>query len=449
MKKNIDRREFFKMAGGGVAASAAVACAGEKGAKAVGVTSEKPLGEMVYREGPSGDKVSLLGYGCMRWPMIDDGNGGKKIDQDAVNELVDYAMAHGVNYYDTAPVYLQGQSQAASALALSRYPRDSYYLATKLSTQRLTGSKMYEASLEMYRNSFKQMNVDYIDYYLLHCITSKETYISRFIDSKVIDFLLKEREAGRIRHLGYSVHCDMECFDYILADHDKYHWDFVQIQMNYVDWVQDAEYMYNELAKRNIPVVIMEPLLGGQLSTLNDMASGKLRALRPSESVASWAFRFCGTMPGVLTVLSGMTYMEHLQDNLRTYSPLEPLEDSDFKLLDEIAREFIEFPLVPCTACNYCMPCPYGVDIPGVFLHYNKCLNEGMVKSDEGDPAYRKARRAFLVGLDRNLDLLRQADHCIGCKKCMPKCPQRIRIPQQMRRIDEFVENLRLHSDII
>ena len=449
MKKNIDRREFLKLAAGGVAASAAVACAGEKGAKAVGVTSEKPIGVMDYRQGPSGDRVSLLGYGCMRWPMKDDGNGGKVIDQEAVNELVDYAMAHGVNYYDTAPVYLQGQSQAASALALSRYPRDSYYLATKLSSQRFSDSTMYESSLEMYHNSFKQMKVDYIDYYLLHCITSKESYISRFIDSKVIDFLLKEREAGRIRHLGYSVHCDMGCFDYILADHDKYHWDFVQIQMNYVDWIQDAEYMYGELAKRGIPVVVMEPLLGGQLATLNDTASGRLRSLRPSESVASWAFRFCGSMPGVLTVLSGMTFMEHLRDNLMTYCPLEPLTDGDFELLRALGREFMDFPLVPCTDCQYCMPCPYGVDIPGVFAHYNKCVNEGMINADEGDPLYRKARRKFLVGLDRNVELLRQSDHCIGCRKCIPKCPQHIIVPFEMGRISDYVEKLRRNSDML
>ena len=166
-------------------------------------------------------------------------------------------------------------------------------------------------------------------------------------------------------------------------------------------------------------------------------------------SLASWAFRFCGTHPRVLTVLSGMTYLEHLQDNLATFCPLEPLNDSDLALLDEIAGDYVKYPLVPCTDCKYCMPCPYGVDIPGVFAHYNKCVNEGFVEEDRQSPAYRKARRAYLVSLDRSLDKLRQADHCIGCAQCVKECPQRIGIPGQMRRIEKYTEELRRDQVII
>jgi len=445
MKKNINRRDFLKLAGAGTMASVAVGCAGEKGAEFAGITSAREKGEMTYVEGPSGDKVSLLGYGCMRWPMMTDESGNKVIDQEMVNTLVDYAIANGVTYFDTAPVYLMGQSEAASALALSRYPRESYYLATKLSNYR--GNQTFEESVSMYRNSLEKMKVDYIDYYLLHNIDTYDNYKKRFIYNGVIYFLMKEREAGRIRHLGFSVHCDRDSFVSILEDHEKYHWDFLQIQLNYVDWIQDGEFFYNEAIKKNIPVVIMEPLLGGQLSKLNDNAAGKLRERRPGESIASWAFRFCGSKPGVLTVLSGMTYMEHLQDNVQTFSPLDSLNEGDFDLLDKIAHEFLEFPLVGCTACKYCLPCPYGVDIPGVFAHYNRCLNEGHVKPDEQDPEYRKARRAFLVGFDRNVEKFRQANHCIGCDQCLSKCPQHLQIPRIMREIDAYVEKLRLNSD--
>jgi len=261
-----------------------------------------------------------------------------------------------------------------------------------------------------------------------------------------------EREKGKIRNLGFSFHGDREVFDYLMEMHEKVHWDFVQIQMNYIDWNQaegfggrntNASYLYAELDKREIPVVIMEPLRGGALAKLNENSAKKLLERDPQSSIASWAFRFCGTFPRVLTALSGMTYMENLVDNLRTYSPLRPLTEEELAMLEEIAVDYVNFPLVPCTACQYCMPCPFGLDIPGIFAHYNKCVNEGNVKNDTQDPDYQKARRAFLVGYDKSVPKLAQADHCIGCGKCVQQCPQNIPIPRQMRRIDKYVEKLR------
>jgi predicted aldo/keto reductase-like oxidoreductase len=187
----------------------------------------------------------------------------------------------------------------------------------------------------------------------------------------------------------------------------------------------------------------MEPLLGGRLSNLPTHVVNHLKEARPEDSAASWAFRFVGSLPGVLTVLSGMTYMEHLQDNIRTYSPLEPLTDDEEQFLYGTAELIRKYPTIPCNDCDYCMPCPYGVDIPGIMLHYNKCVNEANVPKDSKDPDSRRARRAFLVGYNRDVPALRQADHCIGCNQCTPLCPQRIRIPQELRRIDDFVEKLR------
>ena len=262
---------------------------------------------------------------------------------------------------------------------------------------------------------------------------------------------LREREAGRIRNLGWSFHGDQKVFDHLLAMHDsgEARWDFVQIQMNYVDWKHasdrnvNAEYLYGELEKRGIPAVIMEPLLGGRLSRLNDHLVERLKERRPTESTASWAFRYAGSWPGVLTVLSGMTYMEHLQDNIRTYSPLEPCTGEELALLEDTAQLMLKYPTVPCTECQYCMPCPYGLDIPAIFAHYNRCVNEGNVPKDRQDPGYREARRAFLIGYDRSVPKLRQASHCIGCNQCVSHCPQSIKIPQQLRRIDRFVEQLK------
>lgn len=464
--QNIDRREFLRrisMGGAAIAASALTGCdSGTSGI--VGSTtaqSEVPTDKMTYRENPrSGEKVSILGYGCMRWPMKPAPEGkGEIIDQDAVNDLVDYALAHGINYFDTAPPYCQGLSEAATGAALKRHPRQSYYIATKMSNQRLvdqnlSGKELFDASVAMYRKSFADLQTDYIDYYLLHIVGIGEglpTMMKRFFDNGLLDFLVKERQAGRIRNLGFSYHGDITAFDYLLSRHDEYHWDFAQIQLNYADYRHatgfnyNADYLYSELDKRQIPVVVMEPLLGGRLASLPHYLGQRLRELRPEQSIASWAFRFAATFPRVLTVLSGMTYKEHLQDNIRTFSPLEPCTPEELALLEDTAQKMLRYPTVPCTGCQYCMPCPYGLDIPGIFAHYNKCVNEGTMPQSSQDPEYRKARRAYLIGYDRSVSRERQANHCIGCGKCVSHCPQSINIPAQMQCIDSYTEELKQH----
>ena len=303
----------------------------------------------------TGDKISLLGYGCMRWPMKKGDDGKDYIDQDAVNEMVDYAYRNGVNYYDTSPAYLQGQSEEAAGIALSRYPRDSYYIATKLSN---FNDSSREAGLKMYYDSMKQLRTDYFDYYLLHAIGTSgfEGFEERYVNNGLLDFLLKEREEGRIRNLGFSFHGRRDVFDKFLELHDKYHWDFVQIEMNYVDWEHakapqnvNAVYLYEELAKRNIPATIMEPLLGGRLAKLPQAIAEKMKEREPQMSVASWAFRFCGSYPNVLTVLSGMSSMEPLIENVETFSHFKALTDEEIAFLKEMANLMEDYPTVPCT----------------------------------------------------------------------------------------------------
>ena len=452
MKKNIDRRDFFKKAGsaalvmGGLGTFAGCASEGNRTASSasLGTAGE---GEMTYRTNAvSGDKVSILGYGCMRWPMIKDENGKDVIDQETVNRLVDYAMEHGVNYYDSSPVYLQGQSEKATGIALSRYPRESYFVATKLSN---FSNSSRENSIEMYQKSKENFQTDYIDYYLLHSIGDGNGFRQRFVDNGMMEYLMEERKAGRIRNLGFSFHGTPEGFDELMAYHEKYHWDFVQIQLNYVDWTHasgrnaNAKYLQEELDKRGIQSVIMEPLLGGRLSKVPQHIADRLKERNPQGSVASWAFRFAGTHPGVLCVLSGMTYMEHLQDNVGTYSPLQPLSEDELAFLEETAELIQKYPTVPCNDCKYCMPCPYGIDIPAILLHYNKCVNEGEIAKSIEDEDYKKARRAYLVSYDRAIPKLRQAARCIGCNQCMSHCPQNINIPRELHRIDRYIENLK------
>ncbi|SBV91154.1 aldo/keto reductase [uncultured Dysgonomonas sp.] len=462
-RKDINRRNFLKALGtASVTTTAAIyGCKPNNTITAEGgAIGEVPTDKMTYRiNHNTGDKVSLLGYGCMRWPLRQkpDGN-GEEIDQDAVNDLVDYAIAHGVNYFDVAPTYVRGWSEVATGIALKRHPRDKFFIATKLSTHREDPKlRTFAGSKALYEKSRENLQVEYIDYYLLHAIGlgGMKAVMERFYDNGMLDFLVKEKAVGRIRNLGWSFHGDIEAFDFLLSQQDegKIHWDFVQIQLNYIDWLHasgwntNAEYLLTELEKRNIPAVIMEPLLGGRLSRLSSEALKLLKEIRPEESAASWAFRYAGTPQNVLTVLSGMVYMEHLQENIRTYSPLDPITEKEYNSLDKVTEIMMNDEYVQCTECEYCMPCPYGVDIPGVFGHYNRIISAGKRLKSSKDESSKDARRAFLIGYDRNVPKLRQASHCIGCEICKPHCPQTIDIPNEMRRIDLYAEQLKQKID--
>ena len=457
--KNISRRSFLKLFGAGTVATAATLAgckqgdkAGDQAAEEYKNQAEPPVGKMTYRENPkTKEKVSLLGYGMMRLPTLPDNN--NEYDQEMINKQIDYALEHGLNYIDTSPVYCQGRSERCAGIALSRHKRSEYYIATKLSNFNRDYWAADKAK-EMYHNSMKELQVDYIDYYLLHAVGgSMDEFNGRYVDNGIMDYLLKEREEGRIRNLGFSFHGKKTVFDEVIGLHEKYHWDFVQIELNYLDGDfadeisnnnVDASYLYEELQKRGIPAVIMEPLLGGRLANLPQYLVNELKKFDPTKSVASWAFRYAGTPEGVLTVLSGMTYMEHLKDNLLSYCPLVPLTEQGMRSLDtDIAQRIVGLENIPCNDCKYCMPCPYGIDIPAIFVHYNKCKNEGSLPMGIGDKEYRKHRRQYLISLDRVVPRERQPDHCIGCHQCEPHCPQSIRIPRELRKIDEMIEQLK------
>jgi len=444
-KQNRSRRDFLKRLGWG-------------GASAVGIMAMAPLttfgkpedvtanpAKMAIRENRrTGDKVSLLGYGMMRLP-----SNNRAINQDMVNQEVDYALAHGVNYFDTAPVYHGGRSEEAVGIALSRHPRDKFFVATKLSN---FGRDQWnlESAKNMLKSSMEKLKVDYIDYYLLHSVGGKgpDEFKARFEENGIVEFLQEERKAGRIRNLGFSFHGSIETFDYLIDNNDDFEWDFVQIQMNYIDWRHadtrrgntDAEYLYNKLEKAGIQCVIMEPLLGGRLANVPDDVRSMMKEVRPSDSPARWAFRWVGSYPNVLTVLSGMTTMEVLQENVATYSPLEVCTESENALMTKIADKMNGVPVIPCTDCKYCMPCAFGLDIPGNFSVYNKAVNEGILPlPDKSSANYQKRIDAVNKMFQKGLNKKQWATKCTDCEACLPKCPQHIRIPNQMGRIAEIL----------
>jgi predicted aldo/keto reductase-like oxidoreductase len=460
-KAKISRRDFLKIAGAGAATGAVAAGAIVSGCKPrggaispeSGALGDVPADRMTYRTNPkTGDVVSLLGYGCMRWPLRQKADGsGEEIDQETVNELVDYAIAHGVNYFDTAPVYIRGWSETATGIALKRHPRDKFFIATKMSNTR---SFDRQVALDMYYSSLKALQVDYLDYYLLHSIgggsDGVETFRERYIYNGVLDFLIAERKAGRIRNLGWSFHGDVKVFDYALAMEQDVHWDFCQIQLNYQDWQHadnvrniNAEYLYGELVRYGVPAVVMEPLLGGRLARVPAQAQALMKEVHPQDTPARWAFRYAGAPENVLTVLSGMVYMEYLQENIQTYAPLAPMNEQEYATLEKVTKVLVDSDYIQCTECQYCMPCPYGIDIPGTFGHYNRCVSAGKILKSANDEGYRQARREFLVGYDRSVPKLRQADHCTSCEICRPHCPQQINIPTEMRRVNRYAENLK------
>ena len=444
---DMSRREFLQRLGIGAGSAVAMMAFEPFGALARTMENDRLLNDvdnrMTYRtQNGSEEQISLLGFGMMRLPD----------DQEKVNQMVDFAIAHGVNYFDTAPMYMGGKSEVLTGNALSRYPREKYHVATKMSNQnrRLWS---FDDSKRMYEQSFERLKVDYIDYYLLHSIGGgMESLEGRFLNNGILDFLLKEREAGRIKHLGFSYHGDVRDFDWLLDRQDEYEWDFVQIQMNFLDWRHasmrggrrvdaDAEYLYDKCEKMGVQCVIMEPLRGGAFGKMAQELTDQLKAVRPNDSTARWAFRWVGSYPNVLTTLSGMNRMDHVEENIKTFSPLEPCSEKENELLAEIADQMSGFPTIPCTTCEYCMPCPFGVNIPGNFAYYNQAVNEHLLPLPEKSAAdYAARKESFIAGYKKALPISAEwASKCRDCEVCLSKCPQQIRIPNQMARIVETI----------
>ncbi|MBR4259600.1 MAG: aldo/keto reductase [Kiritimatiellae bacterium] len=409
---------------------------------------------MTTRKTKDGKTVSLLGYGAMRLPTTDgghangwapDGYSNAEIDQATLDAQVKTMLEHGVNYFDTSPAYCRGESERrlGEALAKSGFKRSDYMIATKLSNFAPQQYPLEECK-KMFEASLRFLRTDYIDNYLLHAIGNDgfATFSKRYLENGALDWCAELRREGRIRNLGFSYHGDPKAFEWCLEHNDKYKWDFCQIQMNYVDWLHaqetnprnlDAKYLYGRLTELGIPVVIMEPLLGGRLARPNYALSRELSPLDPDASLAKWALRFCGTYSNVMTILSGMTRTAHVEENIATFSPLVPCTEKELAALERAAVALIKLHTIPCNYCNYCMPCPFGLDIPAILTFRNAVITA------EKAPSAREALAMYRSAVP---DMLRRAERCTGCNRCKMHCPQSIDIPKELGEIDKWVDSL-------
>ena len=368
---------------------------------------------MIYRDFQD-VKLSALGMGAMRLPVVDGDD--SKIDEAAAFAMVDEAMARGVNYYDTAWGYHNGNSELVMGKALARHPREKFYLATKFPGYDLSNMGKVE---EIFEKQLEKCQVEYFDFYLFHNVC--EMNIDAYLDPKygTYDYLLAQKKNGRIRHLGFSAHGDYDVMKRFLEAYGK-DMEFCQIQLNYLDWdFQDAKRKVELLNQWNIPVWVMEPLRGGKLASLAPEDEAKLKALRPDEGIPAWAFRYLQSIPTVVVTLSGMSNMEQMKENIATFETDKPLNETELETLHAIAQGMVKKIVLPCTACHYCTShCPQGLDIPNLLSLYNEhCFTQG---------GFIAPMALSAIPADK------QPSACIGCRSCEAVCPQGIKISEAM-----------------
>ena len=359
-------------------------------------------------------KLSALGFGAMRLPVI-DGNDAK-INETAAEEMVAYAMNNGINYYDTAWGYHDGNSELVMGKVLSKYPREKYYLATKFPGYDLSNMDKVE---NIFEEQLKKCRVDYFDFYLFHNVC--EMNIDAYLDEKygIFNYLMKQKGNGRIHHLGFSAHGSYDVIKRFLEKYGE-HMEFCQLQLNWLDWnFQDAKSKIELIREYNIPIWVMEPLRGGRLASLSEEESKKLLSLRPEETPTAWSFRFLQTIPEVVVTLSGMSTMEQLQENIDTYQTEKPLTDEEMKTLFEVAEDMTKKIVLPCTGCRYCTShCPQELSIPDLLDLYNEhCFTGGGFLAPMALMAVPKEK---------------QPSACIGCRSCEAVCPQQIKISEAL-----------------
>lgn len=364
------------------------------------------------------EKTSLLGFGCMRFPLLEDGS----INEEEAFRMIDAAYQAGVNYFDTAYPYHGGASEPTVGRALARYPRESFRLATKLP---IWAVNTLDDAKRIFEEQLERLQMEYIDFYLMHALNKEKWETVKRLG--ILDYCEELRKEGKIRHLGFSFHDSYEVFEEILT---YYPWDFCQIQLNYMDKDTQATLKGVELAESlHIPLVVMEPVKGGFLASLPEDITAMLRAVRPKDSTASWALRYVGSFPNVKVILSGMSDEAQVEDNLKTFDKFEPLSEEEQKVIEDVAAALHARVQNGCTACRYCMPCPAGVNIPGCFSIWNEyhVYNNKEVLKRKWSKEIAEAEKA---------------KNCIKCGKCEQVCPQEISIRENLARLQKELDEI-------
>ena len=375
-----------------------------------------------------GLKLSALGFGTMRLPVLADG----QIDQEELDRMVDAAMAAGVNYYDTAYPYHGSMSEPAIGRSLARYPRESWYLATKFpGHQNVHGVKPLLPE-EVFEEQLQKCGVDFFDFYLIHNVNENSLAYYGNPENRFMDYFVEQKKNGRIRHLGFSCHAAPAGLRRFLELYGE-HMEFCQIQLNFVDWkLQEAEKKCEILKAAGLPVWVMEPVRGGKLAHFAPEIEAKMKALRPDESIPAWCFRWLRTVPKPTMILSGMSNLEQMQDNLRTFREDRPLNEEELALVYEAAASLAR--MIPCTGCRYCCAgCPMELDIPGLL---------GMSNDMAVQNNFNTVARYGAIPDDK------KASACIACGQCMEACPQKINVPEEMQRLAELMSGQKTWEEI-
>ncbi len=359
--------------------------------------------------------TSRLGFGCMRFPTK---NG--KIDRELSTKMLQYAYDHGLTHFDTAYPYHGGESESFMGEFLKKLNRKDFTLSTKLPVWKVEKYEDFEKYLD---EQLQKLQVDYFDFYLLHAL-NKKTW-KKIVENDVFKFIEEAKEKGKIRYMGFSFHDDKETFQEIAK---SYEWDFCLLQINYIDfWKQQGEEGYQLMTDRNIPIWVMEPLKGGRLTTLADDIMDEFKTVNPEDSSAKWAFRWVHTLPGVKLILSGMSTLNQVKENVEIFGDIEPLNKEELNTVDKVRDLINNRVKVACTACNYCMPCPNQVEIPKNFKIYND--------------AYMFNNMEILNHMYKQvLKVEEKAENCIECGECLDKCPQNLDIPSLLHEVTEHVK---------
>lgn len=391
--------------------------------KKVTAETKKIVGKVYTKKFKNLD-ISAIGFGLMRLPQKLGGP-----DVEAVQKMVDYAMEHGINYFDTAWFYHGGKSELTAGKVLKKYPRNSFYLADKLPLSRLGGK---DTVIPTFNEQLKRCQVDYFDFYLAHNINKSEWETLK--KCNVYEQLLKKKQEGKIKYLGFSIHDTPELLEEVIS---TYKWDFVQLPINLIDWEKtdssgwygvNAKKQYEIATKAGLPVVVMNPLKGGQLSTLNNAAVELLKKENPDASPSSWSLRYVASLENVFCVLSGMTEMEHMVDNVNTFINFKPLTEKEQKVLSNAIAVYKSSGAITCTYCQYCVGCPVGIDIPKNFNIYNQ------YKADN--------KKENFIAAYESIKAENRADKCISCGVCKPKCPQKLDIPTLLKDVAALYKKL-------